>query len=92
MDQDVLGLNLTVPAEFADDAASVVEISGVIKWFDVAKGFGFIVPDNGSPDVLPARHLPAARRLPDCVRGRARGVRSPAAAEGDASVPHPVDG
>jgi CspA family cold shock protein len=28
------------------------EILGTIKWFDVAKGFGFIVPDNGGPDVL----------------------------------------
>lgn len=32
--------------------AGLVKISGVIKWFDVAKGFGFIVPDNGMPDVL----------------------------------------
>ncbi len=33
-------------------AAPVIEISGVIKWFDVSKGFGFIVPDNGMADVL----------------------------------------
>lgn len=33
-------------------AAQVIEISGMIKWFDVAKGYGFIVPDNGMPDVL----------------------------------------
>lgn len=30
----------------------VVEISGVVKWFDVGKGYGFIIPDNGLPDVL----------------------------------------
>jgi CspA family cold shock protein len=30
----------------------LVEIAGVIKWFDVSKGYGFIVPDNGLPDVL----------------------------------------
>ena len=30
----------------------IVELAGHIKWFDVAKGFGFIVPDNGLPDVL----------------------------------------
>jgi CspA family cold shock protein len=30
----------------------LVEIAGRIKWFDVSKGFGFIVPDNGLPDVL----------------------------------------
>ena len=29
-----------------------VEVSGRIKWFDVGKGFGFIVPDDGPPDVL----------------------------------------
>ena len=34
------------------EAASVIEVSGVIKWFDVAKGYGFIIPDNGMADVL----------------------------------------
>lgn len=28
------------------------ELEGVVKWFDPAKGYGFIVPDNGFPDVL----------------------------------------
>jgi CspA family cold shock protein len=59
-DQDVLGLTLAVPAEFGEEAASVIEVSGVIKWFDVAKGFGFIVPDNGLPDVL--LHVTCLRR------------------------------
>ncbi len=30
----------------------LVEIAGRIKWFDVSKGYGFIVPDSGMPDVL----------------------------------------
>src|SRR5919202_5382495 len=30
----------------------LIQVSGRIKWFDVAKGFGFIVPDSGPPDVL----------------------------------------
>ncbi len=30
----------------------LVEIAGRIKWFDVSKGYGFIVPDNGMADVL----------------------------------------
>ena len=31
---------------------SVVEMAGHIKWFDVSKGYGFIVPDGGGTDVL----------------------------------------
>src|SRR5689334_7338481 len=46
--------------DIADDATSVIEISGVIKWFDVSKGYGFIVPDNGLPDVL--LHVTCLRR------------------------------
>src|ERR687892_643456 len=38
----------------------VFEISGVIKWFDASKGYGFIVPDNGAPDVL--LHVTVLRR------------------------------
>ncbi|WP_237153433.1 cold-shock protein [Oryzibacter oryziterrae] len=39
----------------------VVELVGVIKWFDVAKGFGFIVPDEpGLPDIL--LHVTCLRR------------------------------
>jgi CspA family cold shock protein len=41
-------------------AATVIEMSGVIKWFDVAKGYGFIVPDNGMADVL--LHVTCLRR------------------------------
>jgi CspA family cold shock protein len=35
-------------------------VSGSIKWFDVAKGYGFIVPDDGGPDVL--LHVTCLRR------------------------------
>jgi CspA family cold shock protein len=47
-------------SELVDEAAVLVEITGVIKWFDVSKGFGFIVPDNGLPDVL--LHVTCLRR------------------------------
>ena len=42
------------------EAANLVEISGVIKWFDASKGYGFVVPDNGWPDVL--LHVTVLRR------------------------------
>ncbi|MEI8145815.1 MAG: cold-shock protein [Alphaproteobacteria bacterium] len=38
----------------------LVEIAGSIKWFDVAKGYGFIVPDGGGADVL--LHVTCLRR------------------------------
>jgi CspA family cold shock protein len=37
----------------------LIEVSGRIKWFDVAKGFGFIAADDG-PDVL--LHVSCLRR------------------------------
>jgi cold shock protein len=43
-----------------ETAASVIELSGTIKWFDVSKGYGFIVPDNGLPDILV--HVTCLRR------------------------------
>ncbi|NLS03543.1 cold shock domain-containing protein [Rhizobium sp. P32RR-XVIII] len=46
--------------ELSGDAVDLVEITGVVKWFDVAKGFGFIVPDNGMQDVL--LHVTCLRR------------------------------
>src|SRR3954469_21864908 len=46
--------------EIGDDTASVIELTGVIKWFDVSKGYGFIVPDNGLPDIL--LHVTCLRR------------------------------
>jgi len=59
------GRNIGLGPETAggiDDATSadVVELAGIIKWFDVSKGFGFIVPDNGMPDIL--LHVTCLRR------------------------------
>jgi CspA family cold shock protein len=50
-------------ADFEDlssEPVDLIEITGLVKWFDVAKGFGFIIPDNGMQDVL--LHVTCLRR------------------------------
>jgi CspA family cold shock protein len=46
--------------DLAGEPVDLIEITGVVKWFDVAKGFGFIIPDNGMQDVL--LHVTCLRR------------------------------
>ena len=58
-DEAVSGLTQSDVAE-GERALDLVEVVGRIKWFDVSKGFGFIVPDNGMPDVL--LHVSCLRR------------------------------
>jgi cold shock protein len=41
-------------------SAGLVEVAGRVKWFDAAKGYGFIVPDTGEADVLV--HVTVLRR------------------------------
>ncbi|WP_297586673.1 cold-shock protein [Roseibium sp.] len=43
-----------------DVAVDVFEVAGSIKWFDVGKGYGFIVPDDGEDDIL--LHVTCLRR------------------------------
>lgn len=38
----------------------LVEVAGRVKWFDISKGYGFIVPDDGGGDVL--IHVTVLRR------------------------------
>lgn len=42
------------------EEAGAIEIAGSIKWFDVSKGFGFIIPDDGGDDIL--LHVTCLRR------------------------------
>jgi CspA family cold shock protein len=55
-----IGAGRDTVGDLADETTSVIELSGSIKWFDVSKGYGFIVPDNGLPDVL--LHVTCLRR------------------------------
>lgn len=44
---------LDAAAQEAADSVELIEISGSIKWFDISKGFGFIIPDQSAyGDVL----------------------------------------
>ncbi|RYE50951.1 MAG: cold-shock protein [Hyphomicrobiales bacterium] len=52
--------NMSLFEDMAADPVDLIEITGLIKWFDVAKGFGFIVPDNGQPAIL--LHVTCLRR------------------------------
>lgn len=50
-----------LPGSEPDEApVDLVEVVGVIKWFDASKGYGFIVPDGGAGDVL--LHVTCLRR------------------------------
>jgi CspA family cold shock protein len=56
-DKQVLGLGGHPSLAGEEGGASAlteggIELGGRVKWFDVAKGFGFVVPDQGGADIL----------------------------------------
>lgn len=55
-----VGMAGAAPAIAFDQGPAVYEVAGVVKWFDVSKGFGFIIPDRGGQDVL--LHVSCLRR------------------------------
>jgi CspA family cold shock protein len=46
------GTGIGHQTESQSETASIIELGGVIKSFDVSKGDGIIVLDNGMPDIL----------------------------------------
>ena len=62
--------------ERGDTPERVIELAGSIKWFDLAKGYGFVVPDNGMPDIL--LHVTCLRR--DGYQAAYKGARVAVAA------------
>ena len=60
------GAGYTLPelvGDLADETASVIELSGAIKWFDVSKGYGFIRPDDRTRDIFFMRHVVSPPRV-----------------------------
>jgi CspA family cold shock protein len=71
------GRESDVGEHFADDGS--VRVAGIVKWFDVTRGFGFLVPDEGAlGDVLVHFSVlqPLGRRsVPEGARLEAIAVR-----------------
>ena len=49
---DARSMSDQVPGLPERETPDVFVVAGAIKWFDVSKGFGFVVPDDDLPDVL----------------------------------------
>lgn len=58
--KDQIGIESPVQDLAESGPVELVEVAGRIKWFDVAKGYGFIVPDDGGADIL--LHVTVLRR------------------------------
>jgi len=43
-----------------EPGVNIIRVDGLVKWFDVGRGYGFIIPDNGLPDIL--LHLSCLKR------------------------------
>jgi CspA family cold shock protein len=43
-----------------EPSVQIIQIDGLVKWFDVGRGYGFIIPNNGMPDIL--LHLSCLKR------------------------------
>jgi CspA family cold shock protein len=43
-----------------EHGVSIIRVDGLVKWFDIGRGYGFVIPDNGLPDIL--LHLSCLKR------------------------------
>jgi cold shock protein len=52
------------------ETGPVENLTGIVKWYNPAKGFGFIAPDDGGRDVFVHRSALERARLPDLQEGQ----------------------
>jgi len=65
-------------SETSKPTVESIEIRGAVKWFNVVKGYGFLTPDDGSPDVflhLTVLRLAGHERVPPGAMVRCEAVR-----------------
>lgn len=80
-------------------AEQAIEVQGTLKWFDAVKGYGFIIPDDGSDDILlhysvlrdvGQRSLPEGTRVHCKVVNRSKGKQATEIMEIDTSNAAPA--
>jgi CspA family cold shock protein len=49
---DLKRFDREIERQICQETVSIIELGGVIKSFDISKGYGIIVLDNGIPDIL----------------------------------------
>lgn len=54
----------------AAPSGPIEDLTGTVKWYNPAKGFGFIAPDDGGRDVFVHRSALERARLPDLQEGQ----------------------
>lgn len=50
----------TSPTTGLEPVVRIIQVNGLVKWFDTGRGYGFIIPDNGMQDIL--LHLSCLKR------------------------------
>ena len=76
--REAVGIHTDIPSN--TDEGAVSDAHGTIKWYDTIKGYGFIIPDDGSKDILIHHSVMRAAGvnfLPEGTRIHCRVVQRP---------------